>query len=175
MRIIGLAGWSGAGKTTLLARLIPQLVARGLSVSTVKHAHHAFDVDTPGKDSWVHRQAGATEVLVASGARFALMHELRGAPEPELPDLLWRMQPVDLLIVEGFKRFGHPKIEVHRAANGKPHLFPDDPAIAALATDTPPLGCALPLAHLDDIPAIARLALESAAPAEAFTRVPWPS
>jgi len=175
MRIIGLAGWSGAGKTTLLTRLIPHLIGRGVTVSTIKHAHHAFDVDTPGKDSWVHRQAGATEVLVASGARFALMHELRGAPEPELPDLLWRMQPVDLLIVEGFKRFGHPKIEVHRAANARPHLFPDDPAIAALATDTPPPGCPLPVAHLDDIDTIAALALDKAAPAGCFSRVPWRS
>ncbi len=175
MRIIGLAGWSGAGKTTLLTRLIPHLIGRGVTVSTIKHAHHAFDVDTPGKDSWVHRQAGATEVLVASGARFALMHELRGAPEPELPDLLWRMQPVDLLIVEGFKRFGHPKIEVHRAANGRPHLFPDDPAIAALATDMPPPDCPLPVAHLDDIDTIAALALDKAAPAGCFSRVPWRS
>ncbi|MCC7283961.1 MAG: molybdopterin-guanine dinucleotide biosynthesis protein B [Acetobacteraceae bacterium] len=175
MRIIGLAGWSGAGKTTLLVRLIPYLIGQGLSVSTIKHAHHAFDVDTPGKDSWMHRKAGATEVLVASGARFALMHELRGAPEPELPDLLWRMQPVDLLIVEGFKRFGHPKIEVHRAANARPHLFADDPAIVALATDSPPPGCALPCAQLDDIPAIAGLALAAATPAERLARVPWPS
>jgi molybdopterin-guanine dinucleotide biosynthesis protein B len=175
MRIIGLAGWSGAGKTTLLTRLIPHLIGRGLKISTIKHAHHAFDVDKPGKDSWLHRQAGATEVLVASGARFALMHELRGAPEPELPDLLWRMQPVDLLIVEGFKRFGHPKIEVHRAGNGKPHLFPDDSAIAALATDSPPADCPLPLAHLDDIAAIADLALEAAAPALDYARAPWPS
>lgn len=175
MRIIGLAGWSGAGKTTLLTRLIPHLIGQGLAVSTVKHAHHAFDVDTPGKDSWLHRQAGATEVLVASGARFALMHELRGAPEPELPDLLWRMQPVDLLIVEGFKRFGHAKIEVNRAANGKPFLFPDDPAIVALATDSPPPSPPLPVAQLDDITAIAALALAHAEPVERFRRTPWRS
>ena len=174
MRIIGLAGWSGAGKTTLLSRLSPRLIARGLSVSTIKHAHHAFDVDTPGKDSWLHREAGATEVLVASSARFALMHELRGAPEPELGDLLGRMQPVDLLLIEGFKHCGQPKIEVHRAANAKPFLFPADPAVAALATDSPPAGCTLPVAHLDDIEAIARLALDAARPAEAFARVPWP-
>jgi molybdopterin-guanine dinucleotide biosynthesis protein B len=175
MRLIGLAGWSGAGKTTLLTRLIPHLIGRGFSVSTIKHAHHAFDVDTPGKDSWLHRQAGATEVLVASAARFALMHELRGAPEPELPELLARMQPVDLLIVEGFKRQNHPKIEVHRAANGRPHLFPEDPAIGALVTDSPPENCPLPTAHIDDIAAIAALALAAAAPAEKFSRVPWPS
>ncbi len=175
MRIIGLAGWSGAGKTTLLTRLIPRLIARGLSVSTIKHAHHAFDVDKPGKDSFLHRAAGATEVLVASSARFALMHELRGAAEPELPDLLWRMQKVDLLIVEGFKRFGHAKIEVHRAANAKPFLFPDDPAIAAIATDSPPDRCNLPVAHIDAIDAIAELALAAAEPAEHFAPVSWPS
>src|SRR3984893_16504179 len=116
MRIIGLAGWSGAGKTTLLARLIPDIIARGLTVSTVKHAHHAFDVDQPGKDSHTHRLAGATEVLVASAKRFALMHELRAAPEPSLRELLARLAPVDLVIVEGYKREPHPKLEVHRAS-----------------------------------------------------------
>jgi molybdopterin-guanine dinucleotide biosynthesis protein B len=135
MKVLGLAGWSGAGKTTLLVRLIPALKARGLSVSTIKHAHHQFDVDTPGKDSWRHRDAGATEVMVASSYRFALMHELRGAPEPELPELLSKMAAVDLVLVEGFKRSNHPKIEVHRAANGKPLLYPDDEAIIAVASD----------------------------------------
>jgi molybdopterin-guanine dinucleotide biosynthesis protein B len=174
MRIIGLAGWSGAGKTTLLARLIPHLVGQGVSVSTIKHAHHAFDVDTPGKDSFVHRQAGATEVLVSSAARFALMHELRGATEPELPDLLPRLAPVDLVLIEGFKRHGHPKIEIHRAANARPWLHPADPAIVAIVSDiTPP--APLPHAHLDDIPAIAALAQAHAVPAETFARVPWPS
>src|SRR5947208_11289839 len=115
MRVIGFAGWSGAGKTTLLCRLMPLLLARGLRVSTVKHAHHRFDVDQPGKDSWEHRHAGATEVLVASAARWALMHELRGANEPRLPALLARMSEVDLVLVEGFKRDSHPKIEVFRA------------------------------------------------------------
>src|SRR5690348_12632939 len=126
MKVIGFAGWSGAGKTTLLTRLIPHLIAKGLRVSTLKHAHHEFDVDVPGKDSWRHREAGAAEVLVSSGKRWALMHELRGADEPKLPELLARMSPVDLVIVEGFKRELHPKIEVYRAANGKPPLFPDD-------------------------------------------------
>lgn len=175
MKIIGLAGWSGAGKTTLLTRLIPHLIGQGLRVSTIKHAHHAFDVDTPGKDSYVHRAAGATEVLVASSARFALMHELRGAAEPELPELIWRMEQVDLLVVEGFKRHGHPKIEVHREANRKPHLYPGDAAIAALATDAPPAACPIPVAHIDDIAAIAALALAAALPAERFVRAPWPS
>ena len=110
MKVIGLAGWSGAGKTTLLTRLIPHLRAQGLSVSTVKHAHHDFDVDVPGKDSWRHREAGATEVRVSSANRFALMHELRGAPEPDLPELLARMARVDLVIVEGFKRAPHRKM-----------------------------------------------------------------
>jgi molybdopterin-guanine dinucleotide biosynthesis protein B len=156
MKVIGLAGWSGAGKTTLLARLIPHFIARGLRVSTIKHAHHAFDVDVPGKDSWVHRQAGASEVLVSSSQRFALMHELRGAPEPRLPELLARLAPVDLVLVEGFKRDPHRKIEVHRADNGKGLLFPGDPAIVGIATDVD-VTTALPLAHLDDIAAIAAM------------------
>ena len=153
MKVIGLAGWSGAGKTTLLARVIPHLLGQGLRVSVIKHAHYSFDVDVPGKDSWVHRQSGAAEVLVSSGRRWALMHELRGAPEPRLPELLKRMSPVDLVIVEGFKSEPHRKIEVHRAANGKPMLFPDDPGIVGIATDAE-LKTTLPVAHLDDIPAI---------------------
>jgi len=156
MKVIGLAGWSGAGKTTLLARVIPHLLGQGLRVSVIKHAHHSFDVDVPGKDSWVHRQSGAAEVLVSSGRRWALMHELRGAPEPRLPELLERMSPVDLVIVEGFKSEPHRKIEVHRAANGKPMLFPDDPGIVGIATDAE-LKTTLPVAHLDDIPAIAAM------------------
>src|SRR5437763_15973089 len=114
MRIIGLAGWSGSGKTTLLAKVIPCLVGRGRTVSTVKHAHHAFDLDQPGKDSHTHRAAGASEVLVSSANRWALVHELRGAPEVTLGDLLAKLAPVDLVIVEGFKREPHPKLEVHR-------------------------------------------------------------
>jgi len=161
MKVIGFAGWSGAGKTTLLTRLIPHLIAKGLRVSTLKHAHHEFDVDVPGKDSWRHREAGAAEVLVSSGKRWALMHELRGADEPKLPELLARMSPVDLVIVEGFKRELHPKIEVYRAANGKPPLFPDDSHIVGLATDTA-FETRLPMAQLDDIPAIASMALNHA-------------
>ncbi len=166
-RMIGLAGWSGAGKTTLLRRLIPVLIARGLSVSTVKHAHHAFDVDQPGKDLWEHRQAGAREVLVASGVRFALMHELRGEPEPALQALLARLSPVDLVLVEGFKRDHHPKLEVHRAANGKQLMFPDDPAIVAIASDVVPPGLTIPHHHLDDIEGIAETVLARAVPVEA--------
>lgn len=164
MRMIGLSGWSGAGKTTLLTRLLPCLAARGVSVSTIKHAHHAFDVDVPGKDSWEHRRAGARQVLVSSSQRWALMTELRGAPEPTLPALLAQLAPVDLVIVEGFKFDPHPKIEVHRAANGKPWRHPEDPAIRAVASDIAlPAGCALPWAHLDDVERIAGLLLEHAA------------
>jgi molybdopterin-guanine dinucleotide biosynthesis protein B len=161
MKVIGLAGWSGAGKTTLLTRLIPHFNAQGLRVSVIKHAHHQFDVDMPGKDSWRHREAGAAEVLVASANRWALMHELRGAAEPRLPELLSKLSAVDLVVVEGFKREPHRKIEVHRAANGKPLLFPEDPAIAGIAADTA-VETALPLAHLDDIPAIAAMMERSA-------------
>ncbi len=161
MRVIGFAGWSGSGKTTLLARLIPFLVGQGLRVSTIKHAHHAFDVDQPGKDSFVHRTAGATEVLIGSAARWALMHELRGAEEPELPALLARMTPVDLVLVEGFKRAGHRKIEVHRAIVGKPLLHPGDPSIVAMAAD-PVMPAALPCVALDDVAAVAALVLTHA-------------
>ncbi len=135
MKIIGVVGWSGSGKTTLLVRLIPVLTARGLTVSTIKHAHHGFDVDQPGKDSYEHRAAGATEVLVTSARRWALMHELRGAPEPGLDELVARMTPVDLLLVEGFKGHPHDKIEVHRAAAGKSLLCASDPYIIAVAAD----------------------------------------
>lgn len=167
MRVIGLAGWSGAGKTTLIVKLIPYLRENGLSVSTLKHAHHAFDVDQPGKDSYLHREAGASEVLVASSRRFALMHELRGEEEPGLAQLLGRMAPVDLILIEGFKRDIHVKIEVHRFGNGKPFLYPEDPAIAALVTDaTEALPPHLPHAHLDDIATAARLVLAHASPLE---------
>ncbi|MEA2884850.1 MAG: molybdopterin-guanine dinucleotide biosynthesis adapter protein [Bradyrhizobium sp.] len=165
MKVIGLAGWSGAGKTTLLTRLIPYFKEHGLRISVIKHAHHSFDVDVPGKDSWLHRQAGAAEVLVSSGLRWALMHELRGAEEPKLPELLAKLSPVDLVVVEGFKREPHRKIEVHRAANGKPALFPDDPGIVGIATDTK-LETGLPAVHLDDIPAVAAMMQASALPVE---------
>lgn len=154
-RVLGIAGWSGAGKTTLLDKLIPALVARGLRVSTIKHAHHSFDVDKPGKDSHRHRLAGATEVLVSSGQRYALMHELRGAPEPSLADLLARLSPVDLVLVEGFKREGHAKIEVWRHCVGKPLLQPDDPAIVAVACDIEPPHLTAPRLDIDDIAGIA--------------------
>ena len=163
MRIIGLAGWSGAGKTTLLTRLIPHLTGQGLRVATIKHAHHAFDIDVPGKDSYEHRAAGAAQVLVASGRRWALMTELRGEAEPPLSSLIARLDPADLVIIEGFKRDPHPKIEVFRSANQKPWLHPDDPWIRAVAADVAPTG--LPHVALDDIAGIAALAQRFAVPA----------
>lgn len=155
MRIFGLAGWSGSGKTTLMTSLIPEFVFRGVSVSTLKHAHHAFDVDHPGKDSWRHRQAGAREVMVTSQNRWALMHELRGAPEPSFDELVRRMSPVDLLLVEGFKRHPHPKIEVYRPSLGKPSLHPEDPFVVAVASDEVLPGLLLPWLPLSDAGAIA--------------------
>lgn len=166
MRIIGLAGWSGAGKTTLVTRLIPALLARGLTVSTLKHAHHAFDIDHPGKDSHAHRLAGAREILISSGRRFALVHELRGEVEWSLPALLGKLSPVDLVLVEGFKREKHPKIEVFRAENNKPALHPDDPMIRAIATDRAFPDVSLPQVGLDEIEAIANLAIDLARPVE---------
>lgn len=170
MRVIGLAGWSGAGKTTLIVKLIPALRARGFSVSTLKHAHHNFDIDQPGKDSFRHRGAGAHEVLIASSNRFALIHELRGAPEPSLAELVSKLEPVDLLLIEGFRQEPHAKLEVHRTANGKPFLFPDDPNIKALVSDAPVAGSLfqqqLPYANLDDVDAIIDLILKFAAPVE---------
>ncbi len=157
--VFGFAGWSGSGKTTLMARLIPVLTARGLTLATIKHAHHAFDIDQPGKDSYVHRMAGATEVLVTSANRWALMHENRGAPEPTLADLLAKLSPVDIVLVEGFKRDSHPKLEIHRPSNGKPLLYPDDPHIIAVASDVALPDCPLPVLDLDDVAAIADLIL----------------
>ena len=164
MRVIGLAGWSGAGKTTLLAKVIPRLIARGVRVSTIKHAHHGFDVDQPGKDSHTHRAAGATEVLVSSANRWALVHELRGAAELRLPALLQKLSPVDLVIVEGFKRETHPKLEVHRAAVGKPLLHPDDRHIVAVASDAPLPAARVPVVDLDDVDAVADIMLAHARP-----------
>ncbi len=157
--MLGLAGWSGAGKTTLLAALIPELVRRGVTVSTMKHAHHAFDVDQPGKDSYIHREAGATEVLVASASRWALMHEHRGAPEPSSAELTRHMTPVDLLLIEGFKREAHDKLEIYREANGKPLLAAEDPHVVAILADRPVpqagLPAGLPVIDLNDVAAIA--------------------
>lgn len=166
MRIIGLAGWSGSGKTTLVTKVIPVLVRRGLKVATVKHAHHEFDTDQPGKDSWLHRQAGATEVAIVSSRRWAIVHELSDEAEPPLVDMLAKLSPVDLVIVEGFKRHSHPKLEVFRAAVGKPLLHPDDDCIVAIATDTPLPQAQVPVLMLDDIEGLANALLAEALPRE---------
>jgi molybdopterin-guanine dinucleotide biosynthesis protein B len=164
MRIIGLAGWSGSGKTTLLTKVLPRLIARGKRVSTLKHAHHAFDVDRPGKDSFEHRSAGATEVLVVSANRWALMHELRGQPEPGLHDLLDKLSDVDLVLIEGFKRQKFPKLEIHRAENGKSLLHPEDDWIVAVASDSPLPQATVPVVDLNDIEKIADLLLVESMP-----------
>lgn len=174
MRIIGLAGWSGSGKTTLVTKVLPRLIARGQRVSTLKHAHHGFDLDQPGKDSFMHRTAGATEVVISSAKRFAVLHELRDEPEWDLPDLLGKLAPVDLVLVEGFKRDAFPKLEIHRAANGKPLIHPDDPHIVAIASDLALPQAKVPVVDLDDIERIADVLLQHATPlqgaAEAMRR-----
>jgi len=154
MRIFGIAGYSGSGKTTLIEQLIPKFTSRGLRVSLIKHAHHSFDVDREGKDSWRHRHAGCQEVLITSSRRWALMHELRGAPEPTLPELLAHVSDCDLVLVEGFKREPIPKLEVHRAVVGEPLLFPHDSHIVAVASDAP-VATALPQFMLDNFDGIA--------------------
>jgi len=154
-QIMGFAGWSGSGKTTLVTNLLPVLTGWGLSVSTIKHAHHDFDVDHPGKDSHRHRRAGATETIVSSGNRWALVHELRGRPELTLDELIARTSPVDLLMVEGFKRLPHPKIEVYRPSLGHPLLAAEDPAIIAIASDGPVAGADRPVLDLNAAEAIA--------------------
>jgi molybdopterin-guanine dinucleotide biosynthesis protein B len=164
MRIIGLAGWSGSGKTTLITKLLPHLIARGQRVSTLKHAHHGFDLDQPGKDSFMHRTAGATEVVISSAKRFAVLHELRDEPEWDLPELLTKFAPVDLVLVEGFKRDAFPKLEIHRAANGKPLIAPDDPHIVAIASDIRLPQAKVPVVGLDDIATIADTLLRHAVP-----------
>lgn len=163
MKVFGIAGYSGSGKTTLLEQLLPRFTALGLRVSVIKHAHHSFDIDQPGKDSYRHRAAGASEVLLASGARWVLLNELRGAPEPLLEEYLKKFSPCDLVLVEGFKHEAIPKLEVHRPANGKPPLWPDNPYIVAVAADValdaPPAG--LPVLDLNDADAIVRFILST--------------
>jgi molybdopterin-guanine dinucleotide biosynthesis protein B len=167
MRIIGLAGWSGSGKTTLITKLIPCLLARGLRVSTLKHAHHGFDLDKPGKDSFVHRAAGATEVIISSAKRWAILHELRDEPEWDLADLVAKMSPVDLVLVEGFKRDAFPKLEIHRAENGKPLLHADDPHIVAVACDSVLPDAKVAVVDLNDTDKIADLLQKYAVPIDA--------
>ncbi|GGO54718.1 molybdopterin guanine dinucleotide biosynthesis accessory protein MobB [Roseovarius pacificus] len=154
MNVYGVVGWKNAGKTGLMERLVTEITGRGVSVSTVKHAHHSFDVDRPGKDSHRHRVAGATEVLLASRNRFALMHELRDDAEPALSALLQKLAPVDLVLIEGYKRDSHPKIEAHRAVTGNPLIAPGDPTVRAVASDTP-LDLDRPVFDLNDTAAIA--------------------
>ena len=171
MRIIGLAGWSGSGKTTLIKKLIPRLIARGISVSTLKHAHHGFDLDQPGKDSFFHRTAGATEVIISSAKRWAILHELREQPEWDMAALVGKMSPVDLVLVEGFKRDAFPKLEIHRIANGKPLIHPEDPHIVAVASDTALPQAEVPVVDLNDTEAIADLLLKHAVPIAAVRSV----
>ena len=154
MKVYGVTGWKNAGKTGLMERLVAEITRRGFTVSTIKHAHHSFDVDHPGKDSHRHRIAGAREVLLASRNRVALMQELRDSPEPPLSDLLARLSPVDLVLIEGYKRDTHPKVEAHRAVTGNPLIAPGDPTVRAVASDTP-LTLDRPVFDLDDTVAIA--------------------
>jgi molybdopterin-guanine dinucleotide biosynthesis adapter protein len=160
MKVFGVVGWKNNGKTTLVERLVAHLTAGGYRVSTVKHAHHEVDLDQPGKDTWRHREAGAREVVLATARRWAVIHELRGEAEPALDELLARMTPVDLVIVEGFKRFPHPKLEVHRRERGTPLLARDDSSVVAVATDEPLQGLHLPQFGLDDVAGIARHVLD---------------
>ena len=157
MKVFGVVGYKNAGKTGLMERLVAEFTARGVTVSTLKHAHHAFDIDQPGKDSYRHRAAGARQVLVGSGTRWALMTELRDAPEPTLGDLLLRLDAVDLVLVEGWKGEAHPKIEAHRAETGHPLLAPADPSVKAIAADHPITDAPCPVLDLDDTAAIADL------------------
>lgn len=165
MKIFGLTGWSGSGKTTLIVKLLPALIARGLRVSTLKHAHKGFDIDHPGKDSHNHRVAGATEVVVSSPTRWAVMHELRNEPEPTLAELLAKVTPVDLLLIEGFKRDRHPKLEVWRRSVGKALIAVDDPTIVAVASDGPVPEASVPVFDLEDAEGIAALIMDRAVPA----------
>jgi molybdopterin-guanine dinucleotide biosynthesis protein B len=162
--ILGVVGWSGAGKTTLITRLIPVLAARGLRVSTLKHAHHAFDVDQPGKDSYEHRKAGASEVIVSSARRWVQMHEVGDGPEATLADLLRRLSPCDLVLIEGFKSERHPKMEVFRSAAQKSPLHPDDNRIVAIASDHRFPGAGVPVVDLNDIDAVADVVCKRAQP-----------
>jgi molybdopterin-guanine dinucleotide biosynthesis adapter protein len=159
MRIFGFAGWSGSGKTTLIEQLIPRFVKQGLRVSLIKHAHHTFDIDHPGKDSYRHRQAGAQEILVTSSRRWVLVHELRGQAEPAFEEQVKRVSPCDLLLVEGFKHAPIPKLEVWREATGEALLHPNDPHIVAVASDTK-VATKLPLLDLNDIQGISKFILQ---------------
>ncbi len=166
-RVLGIAGWSGSGKTTLITKLIPYLATRGIRVATIKHAHHAFDVDQPGKDSYEHRKAGAAEVIVSSARRWVQMHEVGNGTEATLAELLRRLSPCDLVLIEGFKTERHPKLEVFRACVGKPALHPDDARIVAIASDGDLQNARIPVIDLNDIAAIANRVLAAAEPLDA--------
>lgn len=155
MRVFGIVGRSGSGKTTLIEKLLPALISRGLSVSTMKHSHHSFDMDQPGKDSWRHREAGAAEVMVVSGERWSLLSEQRDGSEPDVDALVARMRPVDLLLIEGFRAHSHPKIEVHRPATGKAVLWQPGSDIVAVASDVTLPDVTAPILDLDDVETIA--------------------
>jgi len=159
MRLFGFAGWSGSGKTTLIDRLVPRFTSQGLTVSLVKHAHHEFDIDQPGKDSFLHREAGCEEVLITSSARWALMHELHGAKELSVDEAIARISPCDLLLIEGFKTAPIPKLEIYRRSLGKPLLHPDDPHILAIASDGA-LTTLLPHFEIDDVDDISAFVLQ---------------
>ena len=163
--VVGIAGWSGSGKTALIVKLIPELAARGLRVATIKHAHHQFDIDKPGKDSYEHRIAGAAEVAISSARRWAIVHENRGDPEPTLDEMLDRISAADIVLVEGYKTEPHRKIEVWRRATGKPPLFPDDPNVVALATDETPPPTGISVLDLNNVPEIAAFVVGLAQPA----------
>jgi molybdopterin-guanine dinucleotide biosynthesis protein B len=162
--VLGIVGWSGSGKTTLITSLIPLLTARGIRVATLKHAHHKFDVDQPGKDSYEHRKAGACEVIVSSARRWVQMHEVGGGAEATLLELLAKVSPCDLILVEGFKTERHPKLEVFREATGNPPLHPGDRRIVAIATDRPFANAGIPVVDLNSIPDVADLVLQCAEP-----------
>jgi len=159
MKVFGFAGYSGSGKTTLIEQLIPRFTARGLRVALIKHTHHNFDVDQPGKDSWRHRQAGAGEVLLTCDSRWVLMHELRGAPEPSLEQQLAVLSPCDLVLVEGFKTTPIAKLEIHRPAHGRPPIWPENSSVVAVASDEK-IACPLPLLDLNDPDAIVQFILD---------------
>jgi len=159
MKIFGIIGWQDSGKTTLVVKLIPEIMSRGCSVSSMKHTHHNFDIDKPGKDSFEHRKAGATEVMVGSAKRWALIHELTEQEEPTMDDLVALMTPVDLLLVEGFKRDQHAKIEVHRAATGKPLICKSDPTVIAVASDEPLPNLDIPVLDINNVAAVADFVL----------------
>jgi molybdopterin-guanine dinucleotide biosynthesis protein B len=170
-RVLGLVGWSGSGKTTLITQLIPLLANRGIRVATLKHAHHAFDVDQPGKDSYEHRRAGACEVIVSSSRRWVQMHELADAPEATLAELLRKVSPCELILVEGFKTERHPKMEVFRQAVGKSALHPGDARIVAIASDQPFPGARVPVVNMNNIAAVGDLVYERAEPLESVLTV----